>query len=199
MLAQSYEYRDLLVSFIQFHVTHIELYQEHWDACYNVFNLLKVFYNTTNNLSGVYYPTNYLFIIEGLNIAGAFAHCESDIAIAEAINAMKVKWLNYYSEFPDIYLIAMVFDPRCKLVNLSYYLQGYYGKEGLNIEYDVDACCDRVNKILHDLYDEYVTFYGSSLNLDGTRTQTASQPESSSSGFLNLGYIMLSKKTKKPR
>ena len=129
-----------------------------------------------------------------------FFYCQSDPTIAEAVNAMKVKWLNYYSEFPDIYLIAMVFDPRCKLVNLSYYLNGYYGKECLNIEYDVDACCDRVNKILHDLYDEYVTFYGSSLNLDSTRTRTASQPaSSSSSGFLNLGYSMLLKKTKKPR
>ncbi|KAK0597411.1 hypothetical protein LWI29_024997 [Acer saccharum] len=93
----------------------------------------------------------------------------------------------------------MVFDPRCKLQSLSYYLEGYYGKEGLNIEYDIDACCGRVNKLLYDLYDEYFTFYGSSLNLGATRTKTASQPPSSSSGFLNLGYSMLSKKTKKPR
>jgi hypothetical protein len=107
LLAQSYEYRDLLVSFIQFHVTHIQLYQSHWDACYNVFNLLKVFNNATQNLSGVYYPTTHLFIIESINIAGAFAHCESDISIGEAVHAMKLKWLDYYEEFPNIYLIAM--------------------------------------------------------------------------------------------
>ena len=51
----------------------------------------------------------------------------------EAVNAMKVKWLEYYKEFPNIYLIAMVFDPRCKLEHLSY-LNGYYGHQGLKIQ-----------------------------------------------------------------
>ncbi|KAK0573935.1 hypothetical protein LWI29_015778 [Acer saccharum] len=72
-------------------------------------------------------------------------------------------------------------------------------KKGLNMQYDVEACCGRVKKLLYSLYDEYVTLYGSSPNIDVTRTQTASQPPSSSSGFLNLGYSMLLKKTKKPR
>jgi len=127
LLAQSYEYRDLLISFIQFHVPNIQLYKEHWDACYNVFHLLNVFYNATNNLSGVYYPTTHLFIIEGLNIAGAFAHCESDIAIAETVNAIKVKWLDYYKDLPNIYLVGMVFDPCCKLESFCPYLKEYYG------------------------------------------------------------------------
>ncbi|KAK0574742.1 hypothetical protein LWI29_028337 [Acer saccharum] len=67
------------------------------------------------------------------------------------------------------------------------------------MQYDVEACCGRVKKLLYNLYDEYVTLYGSSPNIDVTQTQTASQPPSSSSGFLNLGYSMLLKKTKKPR
>ncbi|KAK0588003.1 hypothetical protein LWI29_032652 [Acer saccharum] len=83
--------------------------------------------------------------------------------------------------------------------HLSFSFDGYYGKEGLNIEYDVEACCDRVKKLLYDLY-EYVTFYGSGTpNVDVTRTKIASQPPSSSSGFMNLGYSMFSKKNKKPR
>ena len=191
MLAQSYKYRDLSVSFIQFHVTHIELYQEHWDACYNVFNLLKVFFNATNNLSGIYYPATHLFIIESLNIAGAFAHCESDIAIAEAVNVMKVKWLDYYKDLPNIYLVGMVFYPRCKLESFCPYLKEYYGPRGLKIAYDVEACYDRVKKLLYDLYDEYLRAYGSSLNLDVTRTQTETAQPSSSGGFLNLGYSLL--------
>ena len=200
LLAQSYEYRDLLVSFIQFHVPNIQLFETHWDACYNVFNLLKVFYNATQNFSKIYKPTTHLFVIESINIAGAFLYCESDPAIKEAVSAMKQKWLNYYTDFPNIYLIGMVFDPRHKLQSLSYYLDGYYGKEGLNIEYDVEACCDRVKKLLYDLYDEYVTIYGSGTPIvDVTRTKTASQPPSSSSGFMNLGYSMFSKKNKKPR
>ena len=161
--------------------------------------MLKVFHNATQNLSGVYYPTTHLFIIESINIAGAFYHCESDISIGEAIHAMKLKWLDYYEEIPNIYLIAMVFDPRCKLDSMSYYLNGYYGVQGLKMKYNVDACCDRVKKLLNDLYDEYFTVYGSSLNLDVTHTQTTSQPPTSSSGFIELGYSLLSKKSKKPR
>ncbi|KAK0581450.1 hypothetical protein LWI29_007554 [Acer saccharum] len=58
----------------------------------------------------------------------------------------------------------------------------------------------RVKKLLYDLYDEYVTIYGSGTPIvDVTRTKTASQPPSSSSGFMNLGYSMFSKKNKKPR
>ena len=62
----------------------------------------------------------------------------------------------------------MCFDPHCKLENLSYYLIGYYSSQGLKIEYEVDACCDRVKKLLYELYDEYVTVYGPSLNSDVT-------------------------------
>ena len=133
MIAKSYDYRDLLVTFMQYHVSRINFYPSHWDVCKKVCDLLKVFNNATNNLSGVYYSTNNLFIIESLNIAGAFAHCESDIEFAEAVNDMKVKWLEYYREFPNIYLITMCFDPRCKLENLSYYLNGYYSSQGLKI------------------------------------------------------------------
>ncbi|KAK3229851.1 hypothetical protein Dsin_001732 [Dipteronia sinensis] len=129
LLARCYEYRDLLVTFIQYHVSHINLYQSHWDACSNVCGLLKVFYTATNNLSGVYYPTTNLFIIESLNIASAFAHCESDSELHESVTAMKDKWLEYYKEFPNIYLIALCFDPRCRLESLPDYLSAYYEQE----------------------------------------------------------------------
>ncbi|KAK3205420.1 hypothetical protein Dsin_019466 [Dipteronia sinensis] len=45
-----------------------------------------VFNNATNNLSSVYYPTTNLFGIESLNIAGVFAHCESDSQLLELEN-----------------------------------------------------------------------------------------------------------------
>ncbi|KAK3198265.1 hypothetical protein Dsin_021680 [Dipteronia sinensis] len=110
---------------------------------------------------------------------------------------MKEKWLEYYKEFPNIYLIAMCFDPRCKLESLPDYLSVYY-EQGLKIHYDVDMCCARVKKLLYDLYDEYLRVYGLSLNIDVPQTQNVSRP-SSSSGFISLGYNLLSKKTKKLR
>ncbi|KAK3225673.1 hypothetical protein Dsin_005535 [Dipteronia sinensis] len=159
---------------------------------------LGVFYTATNNLSGVYYPTTNLFIIESLNIAGAFAHCESDSELHESVTAMKDKWLEYYKEFPNIYLIALCFDPRCRLESLPDYLSAYY-EQGLKIDYDVDMCCARVKTLLYELYDEYLKVYGPSLNIDVPQTQNVSRSSSSSSGFVNLGYNLLSKKTKKLR
>ncbi|KAK3218131.1 hypothetical protein Dsin_012101 [Dipteronia sinensis] len=150
---------------------------------------LGVFYTGTNNLSGVYYPTTNLFIIESLNIAGAFAHCESDSELHESITAMKDKWLEYYKEFPNIYLIALCFDPRCRLESLPDYLSAYY-EQGLKIDYDVDMCCARVKTLLYELYDEYIKVYGPSLNIDVPQTQNVSRSSSSSSsGFVNLGFI----------
>ncbi|KAK3189036.1 hypothetical protein Dsin_028597 [Dipteronia sinensis] len=109
---------------------------------------LGVFYTATNNLSGVYYPTTNLFIIESLNIAGAFVHCESDSELHESVTAMKDKW---------------------------------------------------VKTLLYELYDEYIKVYGPSLNIDVPQTQNVSRSSSSSSSFVNLGYNLLSKKTKKLR
>ncbi|KAK3226038.1 hypothetical protein Dsin_005900, partial [Dipteronia sinensis] len=156
------------------------------------------FYTATNNLSGVYYPTTNIFIIESLNIAGAFAHCESDSELHESITAMKDKWLECYKEFPNIYLIALCFDPRCRLEILPDYLSAYY-EQGLKIDYDVDMCCARVKTLLYELYDEYIKVYGPSLNIDVPQTQNVSRSSSSSSAFVNLGYNLLSKKTKKLR
>ncbi|KAK3189556.1 hypothetical protein Dsin_029117 [Dipteronia sinensis] len=151
----------------------------------NVCGLLKVFYTATNNLSG-------------LNIAGAFAHCESDSQLHECVTAMKDKWLEYYKEFPNIYLIALCFDPRCRLESLPDYLSVYY-EQGLKIDYDVDMCCARVKTLLYELYDEYLKVYGPSLNIDVPQNQNVSRSSSSSSGFVNLRYNLLSKKTKKLR
>ncbi|KAK3193278.1 hypothetical protein Dsin_024588 [Dipteronia sinensis] len=151
---------------------------------------LGVFYTATNNLSGVYYPTTNLFIIESLNIAGAFAHCESDSELHESVTTMKDKWLEYYKEFPNIYLIALCFDPRCRLESLPDYLSAYY-EQGLKIDYDVDMCCTRVKTLLYELYDEYIKVYGPSLNIDVPQTQNVSRSSSSSSAFVNLGVGFL--------
>ncbi|KAK2648539.1 hypothetical protein Ddye_016028 [Dipteronia dyeriana] len=91
----------------------------------------------------------------------------------------------------------MCFDPRCRLESLSDYLFAYY-EQSLKIEYADDNCCDRVKTLLYELYDEYLRVFGPSLNIDVPQTQNVSQ-SSSSSGFMNLGYNLLSKKTKKLR
>ena len=45
--------------------------------CTKFFQLLKVFNDVTNILSGIYYPTVNLYMVETLNIVGAFYDCIS--------------------------------------------------------------------------------------------------------------------------
>ena len=97
----------------------------HWDACVQILELLCVFNGATNALSGVYYLTN-LFLIQSVNIAGAFSECEFDVQLRACVATMKTKWLQYYREIPNIYLLASCFDPRFKLECLQVYLTHYY-------------------------------------------------------------------------
>ncbi|KAK3222731.1 hypothetical protein Dsin_009756 [Dipteronia sinensis] len=58
--------------------------------------------------------------------------------------------------------------------------------------------CSRVKSLLYDLYDEYLRVHGPSLKIDVPPTQNVSQ-STSSSGFMNIWYNLLAKKTKKLR
>ena len=80
------------------------------DMCSKIYQLLNFFNNVTNTLSGIYYHTINLSIIESLNIVGAFDNCitpEPDLI--SCIEVMKVKWLYYYKNIPNIYLLGIIF------------------------------------------------------------------------------------------
>ena len=83
--------------------------------CTKICQLLKVLNNATNTLFGVYYPTTNLFIIEFFNIVDVFDECMSqDLELKSCFDVMKSKWLDYYANIPIIYLLELIFDPRCK-------------------------------------------------------------------------------------
>ena len=63
--------------------------------CAKICQLLKVFNDATNTLFDVYYPTTNLFIIEALNIVGAFDECMSqEPELKTCIEVMKSNWLD---------------------------------------------------------------------------------------------------------
>ncbi|KAK3221950.1 hypothetical protein Dsin_008975 [Dipteronia sinensis] len=95
----------------------------------------------------------------------------------------------------------------CKTVFKWHKSGGYgsYRKHTTNSHPDAQAKSSsqsqipRVKTLLYELYDEYIKVYGPSLNIDVPQTQNVSRSSSSSSSFVNLGYNLLSKKTKKLR
>ena len=123
------------------------------DMCNKIYQLLKVFNDAANILSDIYYPTTQLFTIESLNIVGAFDNCitpEPDLI--SCIEVMKVKWLDYYKNISNIYLLGIIFYLCCKLVFLSDCLDLYY--KCLGLSFDVAALIRDVMKLFYTLYDE---------------------------------------------
>ena len=89
-------------------------------------------------LSGSYYPITNLFVIKSLNIVSAFDKCMFlKPNSVPCIEVMKAKWLDYYLNILNIYLLRMIFYPHCKLDYLSNCLDTYY--KYLVISVDVSA------------------------------------------------------------
>ena len=112
---------------------------------------------------------------------------------------MKTKWVQYYGEIPNIYLLAPCFDPHFKLECLQIYLSNYY--KCLGLEVDILDCCDSVKTLLYELYDEYVKIYGQSLNVPVSQPQPTSGCTSTSAKFQlgGLGDRLFSQRVKKLR
>ena len=78
LLNESFAYKDLLCSFIAHYQYDVELYPSHWEVCSKILDILKVFNDATNILSGVYYPTSNIFLLTCLDIVGVLADPNDD-------------------------------------------------------------------------------------------------------------------------
>ncbi|KAL5738266.1 hypothetical protein ACOSP7_031027 [Xanthoceras sorbifolium] len=165
LLCESYDYRELLVRFMQHNVSSVNLYAHNWDVCTKICMLLKVFHDATTSLSGIYYPTSHLFLCEAINIVDALNECAQVIELSACVAAMRDRWLNYYRDIPSIYTVASVFDPRCKFDSLYEYLTLYYQSLGLH-NVDISALYNNVRQLFYSLYDEYRSVYSPSLNIN---------------------------------
>ena len=77
---------------MRYNVSSIILHPTQWNMFTKICQLLKIFNNVTNTLSGVYYHTTNLFIIEALSIIGAFDECMSqESELKPCIEIMKSK------------------------------------------------------------------------------------------------------------
>ena len=66
-------------------------------------------------------------LLKLLNIVGAYDECMcQELELKACIDVMKSKWLDYYANMPIIYLLGIIFYPRCKLDYLTMCLENYY-------------------------------------------------------------------------
>ncbi|KZV31018.1 hypothetical protein F511_18122 [Dorcoceras hygrometricum] len=108
LLLSIFQYKELLCGFFGQVVQSSSLYlfSNQWNICTTICEILKVFSDATDQLSGVYYPTCHLVVTHLCNVACIFCeHLNSnEPPLIECIISMKTKWEKYFLNIPEIFL-----------------------------------------------------------------------------------------------
>jgi hypothetical protein len=162
---------------------------EEWEMVEKVCQVLEVFNDVTNIMSGSDYPTANLFLSEVWRIKEILTKKSRDEnhyikAMAEKMN---LKFEKYWGECNLLMAIAAVLDPRFKMKLIQYCFPLIYPEPDAtkNIEY--------VLSVLHELFDEYVKDHNSVVE----QIEQVSARECSSSGSSNVVGIGRSSKSGK--
>lgn len=125
------------------------LFDEEWDKVEGICKFLSVFYNVTRIFSGSKYPTANLyfpnvFLVElTLNKA-----VEDRNYIASSLaERMRPKFNKYWKEYSMILAIAVVFDPRYKMLFVEFCYKMLHGNESEQIK--------KLHQTLKALFDSY--------------------------------------------
>ena len=80
------------------------------------------------------------------------------------------KWLSYFKNISPLYLVTIVFDPRCKIEVLCEYLTIYYELLNLDIEDSVN-----INVVLHEVRQNIIELYSEFVQFSSSSTSNSSQ------------------------
>jgi hypothetical protein len=128
---------------------------------------LKVFYDSTVTLSGVYYPTSSLAIHHIVDMSELLNNYREDDILGPAVVAMETKFKKYWSKIPFLYALGVIVDPRVKLSGLET-LVDYLG-EMLNVDYSAQVTNIRTK--LFEVFSTYERRYG------GVEEQPSIEPD----------------------
>jgi hypothetical protein len=122
------------------------LTDDHWDVVEKVL-FLKLFYDTSVALSGIYYPTSTLMLHHILKIARHLTAFENDRLLRDAVVPMKTKFLKYWTNIPMLYCFAFVLDPRAKMRGFNKLLVKLSGLTGTDYSRYPTSICSKITKI----------------------------------------------------
>ena len=197
LLQDSFQYKELLCSFFAQNTNaNIYLFSQQWNICSSICEILKVFNDATEQLSGVYYPTAQLVLENFSNIVLVLNEHINNECLSPCILTMQIKCEKYFYFIPEIYLIAFALDPRFKLEVLQEMLTLYYdalipikdssSPDPANIIYNVRI-------YLYDIYNQYYAKYGTQINISEIQQTTSSNLK------LTKAQLLLKERTKRPR
>ena len=84
----------------------------HWELASSIRDILESFAHATLVFSYVYEPNVHHIIIECVNIVNALHDFVKKDEFHVIIVDMKIKWIEYFTEFLYIYGVACLLDPR---------------------------------------------------------------------------------------
>jgi hypothetical protein len=166
MLKHMLPYKNVFSIFINSHYGSELLTRNHWYVAEKILEFLKLFYDSTVVLSGVYYPTSLLILHHILEITSHLHACERDQNLRAVVGPMNLKFLKYWKNIPLLYSYAFILNSRAKMrgfFNVLQLLGECTGSE--NNSYYAD-----VKTELYKLFNKYENKFGTA------RSQRVAQP-----------------------
>ena len=179
MLEVALSYKDMVTTYYNGRNADRLLTEADWQICQCFYYFLKVFYDATVTLSGVYYPTSHHALHKLYDIANAF-EMHRDVEIFSATVAfMENKFKKYWQKVPFLYCVAAALDPRMKLHGVDSLLRGI--AEKLPVQGDEVITIQDVRAQMSRMFESYNRKYGGSSTTSSTTTSSCIISPSSAS------------------
>ena len=125
MIHDAYPYKNLLSAFINDRGLGFTLSENDWNQGKILEDFLVTFYDATNVLSGIYYPTSCSFLQKAYIISEKFKEYRYNDVLMPIIYNMETKWNEYWNRICPLHNLAAVFDPRIKLNGVIFLIDQY--------------------------------------------------------------------------
>jgi len=128
-----------------------------WEKVENLNQILSIFNDVTNIVSGSEYPTSNLFLPEVWRIKEVLLlKCrDNNEYIRAMVSKMSNKFEKYWGNCNLLMALATVLDPRYKMKLIKFCFPLIYP------EPEASMNIDNVHSVLHELYEVYVTSHNS--------------------------------------
>lgn len=140
MLMEAQPYSSIIIRFVkEENNSRIKAISEStWEIIDILVPLLQNFSEMTSMMSGCFYPTSNMMLVNMVSIVKVFDENRNNQLVSDIIKKMEVKWKKYYESVPYCAIFSHIFDPRFKLRGREVYLEEYYAclgsKKKLNMK-----------------------------------------------------------------
>ena len=182
MLKAALPYQQVITTYVNIKHGECVIFDSDWKIGEYFFKFLEVFYNATELLSGVYYPTAHLALHQLFNISEVFSFYRNIDLFAPIVYQMQNKFQSYWAGCPMLYALATILDPRCQLDGTASLMSAVADNLCINMELTIDDA----RKMLEQLFELYDKKYGARQEeqQSTSTSRTSSGPKGSSWSFL---------------